>query len=81
MNGMTALWSGPDHSNSSGDSSNSHSGGGDSGGGGDQRYREAPVVTAREVFLDSFQTVLDVSLELLESAGFPFASKPALQYR
>ena len=36
MNGMTALWSGPDHSNSSGDSSNSHSGGGDSGGGGDQ---------------------------------------------
>jgi hypothetical protein len=35
---------------------------------------------AGQGLLDSFQTALGISLELLESAVFPFASGPALQY-
>ncbi len=35
---------------------------------------------AGQGLLDSFQTVLGISLELLESEVFPFASRPRLQY-
>jgi hypothetical protein len=35
---------------------------------------------AAEEFLDLFQTALVINLELLESAVFPFASDPGLQY-
>ena len=38
-------------------------------------------VTYRTAFLDSFQYFPGISLELLENAAFPFASRRALKYR
>jgi len=38
-------------------------------------------VIYRTAFLDSFQYFPGISLELLENAAFPFASRRALKYR
>jgi hypothetical protein len=35
---------------------------------------------AAQGFLDPFQTALAITLELLESEVFPFASRPGVQY-
>ena len=39
------------------------------------------VIQLNDAFLDSFQCSPGISLELLEIAAFPFASRRALKYR
>jgi hypothetical protein len=39
------------------------------------------VIQRNDTFLDSFQYLPGISLELLENAAFPFASRRALKYR
>jgi hypothetical protein len=39
------------------------------------------VIYRNDAFLDSFQSFPGISLELLENAAFPFASRRALKYR
>ena len=41
----------------------------------------ASVIYLNDAFLDSFQYFPGISLELLENAAFPFASRRALKYR
>jgi hypothetical protein len=41
----------------------------------------ASVIYRNDAFLDSFQYFPGISLELLENAAFPFASRRALKYR
>jgi hypothetical protein len=41
----------------------------------------ASVIWLNDDFLDSFQCSPGISLELLENAAFPFASRRALKYR
>jgi hypothetical protein len=38
------------------------------------------LMPAAQGFLDPFQTALAITLELLESEVFPFASRPGVQY-
>jgi hypothetical protein len=45
------------------------------------RHISASVIYRNDAFLDSFQCFHGVSLELLENAAFPFASRRALKYR
>jgi hypothetical protein len=47
---------------------------------------ETPAISAgliyrNSAFLDSFQSFPGISLELLENAAFPFASRRSLKYR
>ena len=46
-----------------------------------RRQISASVIYRNATFLDSFQYFPGVSLELLENAAFPFASRRALKYR
>jgi hypothetical protein len=41
----------------------------------------ASVIYRKDTFLDSFQYFPGISLELLENAAFPFASRRPLKYR
>jgi hypothetical protein len=43
--------------------------------------RQISVIYRNAAFLDSFQYLPGISLELLENAAFPFASRRALKYR
>jgi hypothetical protein len=43
--------------------------------------RQISVIYRNAAFLDSFQYFPGISLELLENAAFPFASRRALKYR
>jgi hypothetical protein len=45
------------------------------------RRFSASVIYHNDAFLDSFQCFPGISLELLENAAFPFASRRALKYR
>jgi len=45
------------------------------------RQISASVIYRNDAFLDSFQYFRGISLELLENAAFPFASRRALKYR
>src|SRR5437016_9959735 len=73
-------------SSSSDSSTSSSESSGDSGGGRrlmpkTRRYISASVIYRNDACLDSFQYFHGVSLELLENAAFPFASRRALKYR
>jgi hypothetical protein len=48
-----------------------------------EKLREisASVIYRKDAFLDSFQYFPGISLELLENAAFPFASRRPLKYR
>ncbi len=43
--------------------------------------QRASVIQLKDACLDSFQYFPGISLELLEIAAFPFASRRALKYR
>jgi hypothetical protein len=45
------------------------------------RHISASVIYRKAIFLDSFQYCHGISLELLENAAFPFASRRTLKYR
>jgi len=46
-----------------------------------RRQISASVIQRKDACLDSFQYFPGISLELLENAAFPFASRRALKYR